>query len=79
MRRKNKVNKINIVNEKRTDNKKTNNFIVRIMTGKSYDEFIAEETKGMFIFEKREFIKNLNSVLKQMSKTITKEVFANVR
>ena len=79
MRRKNKVNKINIVNRKRTDNKKTNNFIIRMMTGKSYDEFIAEETKGMFIFEKREFIKNLNSVLKQMSKTITKEVFANVR
>ena len=50
-----------------------------MMTGKSYDEFIKEETKGMFIFEKREFIKNLNIVLKQMSKTITKEVFANVR
>lgn len=73
MRRKNKkVSKL-------VNNQKVNNFIVRMMTGKSYDEFIKEETKGMFIFEKREFIKNLNIVLKQMSKTITKEVFANVR
>lgn len=79
MRRKNKINKNKIVNKSNIDNKKSNNFIVRMMTGKSYDEFIKEETKGMFIFEKREFIKNLNIVLKQMSKTITKEVFANVR
>lgn len=79
MKRKNKVNKINIVNKKHTDNKTTNNFIVRMMTGKSYDEFITEETKGMFLCEKREFINNLNIVLKQISRTILKEVFTNVR
>lgn len=78
MKTKNKVNKINTI-KKNTDSKKTNNFIVRMMTGKSYDEFITEETKGMFIFEKKEFIKNLNIVLNQISKTIAKEVFANAR
>lgn len=78
MKTKNKVNKINTI-KKNTNSKKTNNFIVRMMTGKSYDEFITEETKGMFIFEKKEFIKNLNIVLNQISKTIAKEVFANAR
>lgn len=78
MKTKNKVNKINTI-KKNTKSKKTNNFIVRMMTGKSYDEFITEETKGMFIFEKKEFIKNLNIVLNQISKTIAKEVFANAR
>lgn len=72
MRRKNK--KVN----KPIDNQKVNNFIVRMMTGKSYDEFIEENTKDMFLYEKKEFIKNLNCVLKQMSRTISKEVFANV-
>lgn len=72
MRRKNKkVSKL-------VNNQKVNNFIVRMMTGKSYDEFIEENTKDMFLYEKKEFIKNLNCVLKQMSKTISKEVFANV-
>lgn len=78
MKIENKVNKINTI-KKNTNSKKTNNFIVRMMTGKSYDEFITEETKGMFIFEKKEFIKNLNIVLNQISKTIAKEVFANAR
>lgn len=72
MKRKNKVE------NKQVDNKKVNNFIVRMMTGKSYDEFIEENTKDMFLYEKKEFIKNLNCVLKQMSRTISKEVFANV-
>lgn len=72
MRRKNK--KVN----KPIDNQKVNNFIVRMMTGKSYDEFIEENTKDMFLYEKKEFIKNLNCVLKQMSRTISKEVFTNV-
>ena len=78
MKIENKLNKINTI-KKNTNSKKTNNFIVRMMTGKSYDEFITEETKGMFIFEKKEFIKNLNIVLNQISKTIAKEVFANAR
>lgn len=78
MKIENKKNKINTI-KKNTNSKKTNNFIVRMMTGKSYDEFITEETKGMFIFEKKEFIKNLNIVLNQISKTIAKEVFANAR
>lgn len=78
MKIENKVNKINTI-KKNTNSKKTNNFIVRMMTGKSYDEFITEETKGMFIFEKKEFIKNLNIVLNQIFKTIAKEVFANAR
>lgn len=78
MKTKNKVNKINTI-KKNTTSKKTNNFIVRMMTGRSYDEFVAEETKRMFIFEKKEFIKNLNIVLNQISKTIAKEVLANAR
>lgn len=73
MRRKNKTNK---VDAKGTT--KINNFIVRMITGKSYKEFIEENTKGMYLFEKREFIKQLNSILQEMSKTISKEVFSNV-
>lgn len=29
----------------------------------NYDEFIKENTKNMFLFEKKEFIKNVNSEL----------------
>lgn len=56
------------------DNKKFFNDFVMLATGKSYDEFVAENTKGLFLQEKREFIKNLNSVIKE-----TKGVFVNVQ
>lgn len=32
----------------------------------NYDEFINENTKNMFVFEKKEFIKNVNSELYSM-------------
>ncbi len=73
MKRKNKTNKVDIKSVT-----KINNFIVRMMTGKSYKEFIEENTKGMYLFERKEFIKNLNTVLRQMAKEINKEVFSNV-
>lgn len=56
------------------DNKNFFNDFVMLTTGKSYDEFVIENTKGLFLQEKREFIKNLNSVIKE-----AKGVFANVQ
>ena len=56
------------------NNKKFFNDFVMLATGKSYDEFVVENTKGLFLQEKREFIKNLNSVIKE-----AKGVFVNVR
>lgn len=71
MKRKNKIN------EKSTT--KINNFIVKMITKKSYKDFIEENTKGMYLFEKKEFIKQLDTILQEISRTLSKEVFGNVR
>ena len=54
-------------NRKKVRNKKVN--YIRFNPKKivaNYDEFINENTKNMFLFEKKEFIKNVNSELYSM-------------
>ena len=72
-KRKNKNKKenthVNMINEK-----KAFDMLMEIKYGKTYEEYLKEETKGMYLFEIQEFKRNLDKELTKVVRRIAYEM-----
>lgn len=72
-KRKNKKKKENMSKFLRRE-KKAFDILMKIETGKTYDEYVREATKGMYLFEIKEFKRKLDKELLTISRRIAHEM-----
>lgn len=72
-KRKNKKKKENMSKFLKRE-KKAFDILMKIENGKTYDEYVREATKGMYLFEIKEFKKNLDKELLTISRRIAHEM-----
>ena len=71
LKRKNKKRNthVNMINEK-----KAFDMLMEIKHGKTYEEYLREETKGMYLFEIQEFKRNLDKELIKIIRRVAYEM-----
>lgn len=55
-------------------NKKTFDILMKIENGKTYDEYLKDATKGMYLFEIKEFKRQLDKELITIARRIAYEM-----
>lgn len=72
-KRKNKKKKENMSKFLKRE-KKAFDILMKIENGKTYDEYVREATKGMYLFEIKEFKRKLDKELLTISRRIAHEM-----
>ncbi len=72
-KRKNKKKKENMSKFLKRE-KKAFDILMKIENGKTYDEYVREATKGMYLFEIKEFKRKLDKELLTVSRRIAHEM-----
>lgn len=72
-KRKNKKKKENMSKFLKRE-KKAFDILMKIENGKTYDEYVREATKGMYLFEIKEFKRKLDKELLAISRRIAHEM-----
>lgn len=72
-KKKNKKKKTNW-NKVAKVNKKTFDILMKIENGKTYDEYLKDATKGMYLFEIKEFKRQLDKELITIARRIAYEM-----